>query len=166
MSNHNGKTWFPRGLDMQTATILFTDASDVALAGICMPSWTMVHFSGDNEWISYKSIAYRELLAVVVTIATFGNRLRRHQVVINIDNMGMCHAIQSGKSPNTDIMGLLRALYFYSEIYNIDYHSVFIDTKSNSGADAISRLDFVRLYQVMPCADRLMTEPRDVIYDF
>ena len=164
--SHNGKTWFPRGLDVETAVLIFTDASDIALAGLCGYSWTFLEFAGEKEWMRWKGIAWKELLAVVITIATFGNRLRNRQVVLRIDNMAMCCAIQSGKSPVCDIMGLLRALYFYTEVYNIDYHSIFIDTVSNECADAISRKDMFRFFSAMPMADKFMTKPMDVIMDF
>ncbi len=59
-----------------------------------------------------------------------------------VDNMGMVQYINSGKSKDPAIMGLIRALYYYTSIYHVNYKSVHLYSVDNGSADALSRLQF------------------------
>eukprot|EP00920_Eleutheroschizon_duboscqi_P015711 GHVT01036719.1.p1 GENE.GHVT01036719.1~~GHVT01036719.1.p1 ORF type:complete len:317 (+),score=-11.36 GHVT01036719.1:327-1277(+) len=54
---------------------LYTDSSDVAIGGMCGTGWFFLPFIGDLRGFGQKTIAWRELYAVVITLATFAHRL-------------------------------------------------------------------------------------------
>ncbi len=166
MAVHNGVTMFPKELDITTAEIVFSDASDYALGFLCHESWTIVEFTDDYSWIKSQTIAYKELLAVVFCIATFGDRLAQKQVAMNIDNSAVCWCVNTGKSKDVMLMSLIRVLYYYTSIYNIQYHAFHLFTDQNVSADALSRLNMERFWSLNPNADLAMTPPAEIIYDF
>ena len=67
MGCHNGLGWFNKTFDYKLATLVFTDASDNAMAGVVSKKWTMVVFEGQYSWMKDSSIVWRELAAVVLT---------------------------------------------------------------------------------------------------
>ena len=166
LQSHNGVSWFPRKLDMQTANIVFTDAADGAAGILYNNSWSILTFTGEHQWMKSMNIAWKELMAVVLCIATFGHLLQNSQVAMNIDNEAVCYCINSAKSKDAKLMGLIRALYYYTTMYKIDYHAFHLYTDENASADALSRLDMNRFYRLNPSADSSMTPPASIIYDF
>ena len=166
LGSHNGIRWFPRELDVNRAKMVFTDACNTGLGGMVDSKWTFMKFEGKHEWIGAMSIAYKELLAVVVCVATFGWYLQGQDVIMNIDNKSMQEAVQRGKSKEKDIMALIRVLYFYTTIYRITYETVHVRGVDNGVADRISRARFQDLKKVAPNIDNKMTNPVDIIYNF
>ncbi len=71
--------------------------------------------------------------------------------------MGMVQCINSGKSKDQAIMGLIRASYYYTSIYHINYKSVQLYSVDNGSADALSKLQFGRFQALNSLADQLMT---------
>ena len=166
MCNHNGVSYFPRDIDISTAKLLFTDASDFGAAGVVDSKWTIRQFVGQFGWMKRKSIAYRELFAVVLAISTFGNYLKNTQVLMNIDNESMQIAVKQGKSKDKEIMALIRVVYFYTSIYKIDYSTMHIPGHRNSVADAASRGNMVAFRSLAPHCDPQMTPPIDCLLNF
>ena len=128
-----------------------------------MTKWS---FSGSENWMKEKTIAWRELFAVLITVATFGPYLKNRDLVMNIDNEAIQQSVQNGKSKQPDLMALIRALYFYTSIYNITYTTVHVKSAENPLADAISRDREDIFRQLAPISDICMTPPRNVILDF
>lgn len=166
IKSHNGIQAFPREWSFDQTCIVFTDASDLAAGIVCGPFWSVFEFEGRYLWMKKKSIAWRELFAIVLCMATFGSILSDKFVTMNIDNIGMMHCINNGKSKDPSIMGLIRALYFYTSTFHISYKAVHISTGDNSSADALSRLDMVRFRQLNATACVEMTPPSECIIDF
>ena len=163
---YNGTEWFPRDIDISTAKLTFSDASDIALGGLCDNSWFIIPYQGEYKWLASTSIQYRELFAAVATIATFSNRLRYKQVIMHCDNESMQHSIESGRSKVPDIMGLIRSLFYYTAIHHIDYSCVHIRSKLNAHSDRLSRLRLVEFFYHLPTADKIMSRPARIIKDF
>ena len=166
MGSHNGIRWFPKQIDFNNAKMVFTDACNSGLGGVVDSKWTYMSFTGSKEWIAKMSIAYKELLAVVVTIATFGWYLRSKEVVMNIDNRGIQEAVQRGKSKEKAIMALIRVLYFYTTIYDISYQTVHVEGVRNEAADRASRGRFDEMAKYIPNCEKRMTPPLDIMYNF
>ena len=85
---------------------------------------------------------------------------------MNINNQAMQLAVGAGKTKECELMGMIRAVYYYASIYNVHYNTVFIPTFRNSAADTCSRKNIAKLRQVLPTADISMTKIRDYILDF
>ena len=166
MGCHNGLGWFEKNFEWNRAVMIHTDASDIALAAVMGQKWTILTFDGSYCWISKKSIGWRELLAVVVALSTFGPLLRNKSVVMHIDNAGVQQALEKGHSNNEDIMPLIRVVYFYAGIYNITYKCLHISTTLNTAADALSRLKFKDYFMNYPASEPVKTEPVDFLTDF
>ena len=67
------------------STLVFTDASDTVAVAVVDAKWTVLHFDGKYKWIKEKSINYREMLAVVLVVSTFGKYLKNKWVLMNMD---------------------------------------------------------------------------------
>ncbi len=100
-----------------------------------------------------KPKAWREMFAVVLLSCTFGHSLHNQSVTMFVDNMGMVQCINSGRSKDPSIMGLIRALYYYTSIYHVNYNSVHLYSVDNDSADALSRLQFGWFQALNPLAD-------------
>ena len=163
LRHYNGCEWFPRQLNIVTAKLTFSDASDIAIGGLCDNSWFVIPFTDGYKWLASKSIQYRELYAVVQTVATFSDRLRYKQLIIHCDNEAMQQSIVNGRSRVPELMGLLRALYYYTAI---DYTCVHIRSKVNANSYRLSRLRMVEFYYYLPTADKSMSRPARIFTDF
>ena len=63
-------------------------------------------------------------------------------------------SIINGTCKDPSIMNLVRSLYFYSAIYNIEYRAFRISSEDNILADAISRHSWNKLFMQAPYLDR------------
>ena len=166
IANHNGVAWFKKQLNPSNAILAFSDASNLAAAGVIGNKWTVIEFQGKMAWMAKKSIAWREMLAVLLTISTLGMSIKYQDVLMNIDNQAIQLAIQAGKSKDPELMALIRAMYWYCALYHIHYATVHIGTKVNCQADALSRKNIMLFKQLNPASDPLMTRPIDFMMDF
>ena len=166
MERYNGVEWFPAEIDMRTAVLSFSDASNIALAGLCDNNWTIVPYVGEYFWLSKKSIQYRELYAAVLTIATFAYKMRNKQVIMHIDNESMQISIAKGTCKVPELMGLIRALYYYTTVNNIDYRCIHIRTHLNAESDSLSRLRLTEFFLLCPNACKRMSRPARIVRDF
>ena len=142
-----------------TALHLYTDASDVAAAGFYKGQWFVVPFVLDLDSLQQYSINWREMFAIVVAAATFGNRWRGKRTMLHCDNQCVVNVINSGTCKSADIMHLVRMLVFVSAVNNFEISSCYISTKANMVADSLSRLQFDRFFSLVPGADEQMTYP-------
>ena len=126
----------------------------------------MVTYTGEYIWLQSKSIQYRELYAAVMTVATFSDQLRNCQTIMHIDNEAMQKAIQSKTSKVPEITGLIRALYYYTTIHNIQYQSIHIRSKLNRDSDNLSRLNLMQFFIDNPNANKNMSRPARIIIDW
>lgn len=166
LESHNGKTCFPRPWIQHQAEIIYTDASDIALGIFYKGSWSVLQFTGRYAYMARKSIAWRELLAVVACLATFAQELSGKDVTMFIDNLGIVQCLESGKSDKPDIMCLIRAIYYYASINHIRYKPMHIRSGDNSTADALSRLDFNKFWGINPGANTCMSSIPELVMDF
>ena len=71
--------------------------------------------------------------------------------------------LSSGTSRSPDLMDLVRTLFYLSATYHFEIMAVWIDTKTNTVADALSRLDFFRFWNL---ANIVMTEPNKEVFRY
>ena len=166
LGSHNGVKWFPDMISESNSTLVFTDASDTAAAAVVDAKWTILYFDGRYSWVKEKSINYREMLAVVLAVSTFGRYLKNKSVLMDIDNKGMQQAVQSGKSKEKEIMALIRCIYFYTSTNNVQYRTVFIEGKTNVLEDRLSRGQLKEFRMLAPLSEISMTAPADMLLNF
>lgn len=139
LSSHNGVSFFPRAWSSESSAHIFTDASDVAVAGVWGSHWFSAPFVDGYTSYSDESINWRELIAVVLAINTWGPQLQGRNVILHIDNTAVCHLVHKMYTPSTPLMALLRVWALLIEKYSINHFAVYIPTKENVDADDLSR---------------------------
>ncbi len=139
-------------LDGRVHADIYTDASDVALAGYFNGAWFV-----ELADTSY-SIAHRELRALVLAAATWGAQWAARSIIFHCDNMTTVHILRSGTSRCADLMCLIRSLLFIAAQYQFRFKPVYINTHANTIADSLSRLDFHRFWHIALTAGYEMTD--------
>ena len=143
---------------------LATDASDIGIGISFRDQWVMCDLA-TAPWdrAAKQDIAWRELLAVVIAIATFGPELAGRRVLFDCDNQAIVSAVNTGTIRNPDIMCLVRTLFYYMAHFSIEAKAVYITSEDNVAADALSRLDLPRFAMACPDASPSPTPPTNVM---
>lgn len=157
--SHNGVCFFPSDWVSDEVCHLYTDASDLAISGTYGNAWFYRCFVGSYFEFKSKPIVYRELLALVVCLATFGRHLSHKRLVLHIDNIAVVHIVNNVYSKCSDIMVLVRKLYHIMSQYKMECKAVYINTKANTWADSLSRLNVNEFHRLNPCAEPTLTWP-------
>ena len=144
----------------------YSDASNIALGVVYGHSWSYIKFKGRFFWLTDTPIVFKEMYAAVYCIAVFGPRMSNTFIKMYTDNTAVYSCINSGTSKDNQLMGLLRALYFYTTKYCIHYRAYWLSTVDNECSDSISRLQFDRFRKLCPLADTDPTPVIDIVTDF
>ena len=147
--------WYESDWTASVDIELYTDASNIAMAGYYRGAW-FVELVGDRK----ESINWREMYAVVQAAATWGAQWSGKRILFHVDNMSVVHILQSGTSKSPAMMDLVRALLFIAAFYQFEFSSAYINTHDNVIADSLSRLDFHKFWRLVPAADSCMTQPQ------
>ena len=91
-----------------------------------------------EEW-NNTPIHTKELLPIILAIATWGPYWHSSLIQVHCDNMAVVNIIASNSSRDKLIMHLLRALHFICAFYSIQLSVKHIPGTDNTIADAISR---------------------------
>ena len=134
---------------------LHTDASNKGYGAIYKTNWFSIPFS---SFETSRSIAWRELLAVVTACATWGNRLAGRRLLIFCDKSSIVNAVNNGTSGCPALMTLICSLFLICGIYGFDCRLRYIESSRNVAADLLSRRELSRFHQEFPEADLQPTE--------
>lgn len=129
---------------------LWTDASDHGYG--CVFENQYIYEKFDNG-LTKRPIAWRELYAIVVAAATWGHHLARKRIIFNCDNEAIVYCIKSGVSKDSELMTLLRKLFFICDYYSFECSAVYLTSKSNVLADALSRGDMNKF--LLNCSEKM-----------
>ncbi len=153
----NGISMFPDPIWTEASTLdIYTDASNIALSGYYNGAW-FVELTDTTQ-----SIAHRELRALVLAAATWGAEWSSMSILFHCDNMSTVQILNSSTSRCADLMCLLRSLLYIAAKYQFRYKAEYINTKDNTIADSLSRLDFYRFWRIAPDSDVRMTSTRPI----
>ena len=141
---------------------LWTDASDIGAGAYFQGKWIMLPFTGKYEYCVSKSIAWRELFAIVIAIVTWGDQLKSKRVQFHCDNLTIVQILQKGTSPVCDLMVLVRALFYICAKHNLECTAVHIEGIRNNIADALSRLRLDTFKSLVPDSEETPTIPLDI----
>lgn len=163
LHNWNGVSMIPdaewsKDRDLELAT----DASNIGMGVIFGTHWFATPWLGIWAPAAKEDIAWRELLAVVVTVATYGSQLAGRRLLIHCDNQAIVSAINEGVIRNEAMMKLVRVLFYQCAHMSITIKCVYITTTDNKAADALSRMDMDRFRQVCPEANDNPDDPVDI----
>ena len=115
---------------------LWTDASDYGIGCVFQNMYISEKFSDSQKKLP---IAWRELYAILCACVTWGHHLICKRVLFHCDNNVVVQCLCSGVSRNTELMTLLRKLFYICACFNFECSAVYIPSKANVLADALSR---------------------------
>lgn len=117
---------------------LWTDASDFGIG--CVYKNLYLYEKFDND-LKNMPIAWRELYSILVCCSTWAHHFVGKRLLFNCDNEVVVHCLKYGVSKNCEIMTLYRKLLFIGACNNFECSAVYITSKNNLLADALSRGD-------------------------
>lgn len=120
-----------------------------------------------REWFSQSwsflprpaSIAFLELLPVVVAAHIWGPLWSRLRVQFLSDNSAVVAVLNSGTSRSADIMHLLRSLARVACVHHFTFSACFTPGRDNAAADALSRFRLQEFHRLVPSA---LPSPRPI----
>ena len=133
----------------------FTDASG---NWGCGASWKNQWFKAPwaPAWQSVNS-TIKELVPVILACAVWGEQWASQHVQVHSDNMAVVSIIRAKSSKDRKAMHLLRCLHFFTAKHDLTLTAVHVPGVSNSRADALSRNDSSRFFQISPQAQKSPT---------
>ena len=132
----NGVALFQEEIVSTDDLELYTDASGLGLGGYFDGQWFSIPFQNTLG----HSIAFLELLAIVIAVFSWGKRLQNKQILVHTDNESIAHIWKTGSCKSAEIMTLVRKLFFHIAKLNINLLFTHIPGHNNTFADLLSRL--------------------------
>jgi hypothetical protein len=114
----------------------YTDASGYGIGGVYRDLWFAQEFTTEH---SRRSIAWRELYAVVVACRLWGPLLTGRRMLLQCDNESVVSIVNTGTSKCDLVMELVRSLFDTVVQHNFDLKLVHIPGVDNIAADMLSR---------------------------
>ena len=141
IESHNGKCLINPDWSIGKVFHVFTDASDHGYGAVLGDQWFAMSYTGEAQCLGTRSINWRELHTAVKAIATWAPGLVGEKLLFHIDNQVTCFLLNKLYTPVTELMELVRRWCLIVEQYSIVVSVVYINTKDNVLADALSRGD-------------------------
>lgn len=138
---------------------LYTDASDVGYGAVFGEKWFMCKYEDDEKHLVNSNIAWRELHAILVALATWGNLLRGKRLLFHCDNEAVVYVVRKSASKDKDLADLMRKMFFVSAKCNIEISASHIRGSKNTVADSLSRLDLDKFRLLRPSANKIPCLP-------
>lgn len=129
---------------------VFTDASGSerkGIGGIFEHSWFA---SRIPRRFRKRDIQFKELYAVIQAVMRWGLQWAGCHVVFHIDNEVIVDAIATDRNRSRHTMSLLRILLMLAACLDFSFSSDWLSSASNALADAASRFQYARLFQLAP----------------
>ena len=155
-SNHHIRLNKEARADIQWWRIFLDTWNGVSLVPISRPvahltsdalgAWGCGAYS-DSQWFQFqwtdacgsRSIAFKELLPIVLAISAWGPMWRGYLVQCRCDNEAVVHILASRYAKCNDLMHLLRCLFFFEAYYQLHVTAVHVPGILNTLADDLSR---------------------------
>ena len=135
----------------------YTDASSTRGCGGVFDNEWFIHPWDDEIFESqvfYPSINYLELYALTAGVLLWSSKFKNKFVTVFCDNMSVIFMINNNTSKCPFCMALIRILVLHSMVENVRIKAVYVPTKLNYFADALSRLDYKRFRSLARQHDR------------
>ena len=130
---------------------MYSDASgslDKGFGAYCGTEW--ICHQWDREWMAIEkpSIEYLELYAVTVAVLTWIKNFKNSPIMLHCDNDSVCKMINKSTSGCKNCMVLIRLVVLECLRHNVDLSAEWVVTGDNGKADALSRLDMKRFWDL------------------
>ena len=139
---------------------LYTDASDLGFGCVFGQQWA---YDGWHEGWGLTSINAREAFAIWVAVRLWGDMWCNTHVVIYTDSEVNTLVWKTGTCRDRDIMRVIRTMFMFAAIRNINITLRHIPGTTNILADYLSRLQVMEFRRAFPtAADHPELIPHDV----
>ena len=118
---------------------LFTDASDVGFSCYFQLHWCQGEFPEAYLWDGLMSINWRELYAVTMALAIWGDQFKGKRILVHCDNASVMQIMTMCSSRSKSMMVLVHYLAMFGMQNNFDCHLQHIPRVNSGIADALSR---------------------------
>ena len=127
---------------------IYTDTSgSLGFGAVFASYWFQLPWS--TKWSSINIMA-KELVPIIISCAVWGPILQKTSAEFHCDNQGLVAAINKGSSKNTIVMHLLRCLWYFTAVLDINIMATHISGKSNNAADMLSRNQAAKFLETHP----------------
>ena len=113
-------------------------------------------FPWSTEWFT-ENIITKELVPIFVSCAIWGPILARKQTELQCNNQSLVSVINRGSAKDSTVMHLLRCLWFFTALFDIDIMATHIAGVSNEAADMLSRNHTKHFLTAHPQASQFST---------
>ena len=121
----------------------------------------------NSSWVNneHPSIEYLELYAVTMAIMLWIKNFKNARILLHCDNDSVCKMINKSTSSCKNCMVLLRIIVLECLTHNVKITAEWVSTGDNGKADALSRLEFDRFWDLgKGNMDPYPTEPHEDIW--
>ena len=147
----NGKSYFLEpGFTPAANLHVQTDAAgSIGYGAICESEW----LHGRWSWQQAKCcITYQELYPIALACSTWGHKWTAKRIEFHTDNQAVAACVSSGTCRCSNVMILLRALFFVCAQHHFHVSASYVPGVDNNIADALSRQDWKRFRELAPSA--------------
>lgn len=131
---------------------IYTDASGTkGIGGTFQSNWFASRVPRRHR---RRDIQFKELFAVQRAILTWGPLFRGHHVSFHVDNQAVCEALNGLSNRSPPVMNLLRQILELACLFDFSFSSIWLSSASNAIADAASRFQYARLFNLAPFLNR------------
>ena len=118
--------------------------------------WCGAWFAG--RWFQYQwpddyatvGIMAKELVPILFSCVAWGSTLSRQRIEFKCDNLALVEAINKGSSKETQVMHLLRCLWFFTAYFDVSINASHLPGVLNTSADMLSRNQVHQFFQLHP----------------
>ena len=97
------------------------------------------------------------MFPILVSLHIWGAQLQNKKIVFHCDNLASVHIVNSMTSKNDRVMTIVRDITLLCLKLNIAIKAQHVNGCCNQIADALSRFNFQRFFQLAPEADKAPT---------
>ena len=130
---------------------MFSDASgnfQLGFGAYCGPEWTYGQRNREFCEEHKPSIEYLELLAVGVAVLNWIRLFENKRIVLFCDNESVVHMINNSSLSCINCMVIIRLITAEGINRNVRIFAKHVGTRENGKADALSRLDLKRFWNL------------------
>ena len=142
ISHFNGSVRMQRDLKRDPDHLVWTDASNFAMGGVHDGHYWQRQYEGDLQFMRGPriTIAAKEMMAVAISCAAWGDKWQGSHVRFYCDNKGDVDSFKKQANRNPLTQHLMRVIALTATRHNFTFELVWIPTETNVQADVVSRL--------------------------
>jgi hypothetical protein len=142
---------------------IYTDASGTKGAGgVYGSNWFSIRIP---KCYAHRDIQFKEFFAVLHAILCWGPEFSGKHVIFHVDNQDVNAAVRNLSIRSAPTMELVRHFLGLACHLDFTFESHWIPTKENGVADAASRFEFSRMFNIAPHLSRTSSRKTITLVD-